>query len=141
MAVGGDRKSVAVLTFAVTEHDTAMALGSGDVRVLGTPRLLAWCEAATCAAVAEEIADGSGGGTGRETSVGTHVQLEHLAASPVGREVTVTATTAQAEGRLRRFAVTARQVDDGRLVARGEITRVIVDAERFHAGAGRSAQP
>ena len=42
----------ASLSFTVTDDDTAAALGSGSLAVLGTPRLLAWCEAATCAALA-----------------------------------------------------------------------------------------
>ncbi len=45
------------LSFTVTEQDTARALGSGDVEVLATPRLLAWCEAATCVVASEVIAD------------------------------------------------------------------------------------
>ena len=48
----------ATLSFTVTDADTALAVGSGDLPVLGTPRLLAWCEAATCAAV--EAVDGRG---------------------------------------------------------------------------------
>jgi predicted thioesterase len=112
------------LRFAVTEADTAVALGSGSLPVLGTPRLLAWCEAATCA----EIEPGLAGG---ETSVGTRVQLEHLAASPVGAEVEVTATTAYVDGRLHRFTVAARHTSDGKVVASGEVTRVVVDADRF----------
>ena len=131
----------AVLTFTVTEQDTAAALGSGDLPVLGTPRLLAWCEAATCAAIAEELAAGDPSRTGqsdRRSSVGTRVELDHLAASSVGQEVTVTATSASADGRKRRFAVTARHVKDGRLVASGEVTRVVVDADRFPARAADS---
>jgi fluoroacetyl-CoA thioesterase len=77
--------SSATLSFDVTEDDTASALGSGDVPALATPRLLAWCEAATCAAVATQLDDGS-------TSVGTRVQLEHLSATPVGGHLGVTAT-------------------------------------------------
>lgn len=116
----------ATLDFTVGEPDTAAALGSGDLPVLATPRLLAWCEAATCAAVAPALAEGS-------TSVGTRVDLEHLAASAVGSGVRVTARVAYVDGRLVRFAVTARSVDDGpgRLLASGEVTRVVVDAERF----------
>ena len=41
----------ATLTFTVGDDDTAEALGSGSLPVLGTPRLLAWCEAATCEAI------------------------------------------------------------------------------------------
>ena len=112
------------LTFTVGDEDTAVAVGSGSLPVLGTPRLLAWCEAATCAAVEGALAPG-------ETSVGTRVQLEHLAASPVGAEVEVTASTAYVDGRLHRFTVAARHVSDGKVVGSGEVTRVVVDAERF----------
>jgi len=117
---------VSTLLFTVTDEDTALAVGSGTLPVLGTPRLLAWCEAATCAEV--ESALGAG-----ETSVGTRVQLEHLAASPVGAELEVTATTAFVDGRLHRFAVAARHTADGKVVGSGEITRVVVDGERFVA--------
>ena len=78
----------ATLTFTVTADDTAIAVGSGSLPVLGTPRLLAWFEAATCAAIAADLGDG-------ETSVGTRVELEHLVAAPVGMDVTATATDAE----------------------------------------------
>jgi predicted thioesterase len=109
-------------TFTVADDDTAAALGSGDLPVLGTPRLLAWCEATTCAALAEEL-------TGAETSVGTRITLEHLAPSPVGREVAVAASVAHVDGRLVRFTVAA--TDAGKLVGSGEVTRVVVDRSRF----------
>ena len=118
----------ATLRFTVTDADTAAAVGSGTLPVLGTPRLLAWLEAATCAALEPTLAEG-------ETSVGTRVSVEHLAASPVGQGVEVTASTAYADGRLHRFTVAARNVSadgvPGRVVATGEVTRVVVDAERF----------
>lgn len=112
----------AALTFTVTDDDTALAVGSGSLAVLGTPRLLAWCEAVTCAAIEPTLAEGS-------TSVGTRVSLEHLAASKVGAEVVVTASSSYVDGRLVRFAVSAR--DGGKLVGNGEVTRVVVDAEKF----------
>lgn len=113
----------ATLRFTVTGDDTAEALGSGSLPVLGTPRLLAWCEAATCAALEGSLADGS-------TSVGTRVALEHQAASPVGQDVEVTASLAYVDGRLHRFTVAARHVG-GKVVGTGEVTRVVVDTERF----------
>ena len=113
----------ATLTFTVTDDDTAAALGSGDLAVLGTPRLLAWCEAATCAALAPELGDGA-------TSVGTRVSLEHLGASAVGQEVEVTASRTHVDGRLHKFTVAARHAD-GKVVGSGEVTRVVVDEERF----------
>jgi fluoroacetyl-CoA thioesterase len=114
----------ATCEFEVTEADTAAVLGSGDLAVLGTPRLLAWCEAATCAAVAPSLGSSS-------TSVGTRVSLEHLAASPVGERLQVEATVAYVDGRLVRFTVAASRLYDGRVVATGEVTRVVVDRDRF----------
>ena len=115
----------AVITRTVTDDDTAAAVGSGSLPVLGTPRLLAWCEAATCAAIDPTLEPGS-------TSVGTRVALEHRGASPVGQDVEVTASLAHADGRLHRFTVSARH-PGGKVVATGEITRVVVDAARFLA--------
>jgi predicted thioesterase len=114
----------ATLTFVVGDADTAAAVGSGSLPVLGTPRLLAWLEAATCACLDPLIPEGS-------TSVGTRVQVEHLAASAVGAVVEVSASSAYEDGRLHRFTVSARDTATGKVLAAGEITRVVVDAERF----------
>ena len=114
----------AILTFSVTDDDTAAAVGSGSLPVLGTPRLLAWCEAATCAAIDPSLPPG-------RTSVGTRAALDHLGASPIGQELEVTASSAYVDGRLHRFTVAARHLPDGKVVASGEITRVVVDAEKF----------
>ena len=115
------------LRFHVTDDDTASALGSGSLPVLATPRLLAWCEAATCAALEPSLTAGA-------TSVGTRVTLEHLSASPVGAELEISAASAYVDGRLHRFTVAARHVGPkglGRVVATGEVTRVVVDSARF----------
>ncbi len=109
-------------TFTVAAADTAEALGSGSLPVLATPRLLAWCEAVTCAAIDPTLDAG-------QTSVGTRVSLEHVAASAVGAEVTVNASPSYVDGRLVRFTVAARE--GAKLVGTGEVTRVVVDAERF----------
>jgi predicted thioesterase len=119
----------ASLDFTVGEEDTALAVGSGSLPVLGTPRLLAWCEAATCAALEPHLEAG-------ETSVGTRIELEHLAASGIDDRLQVTARVVYSDGRLRRFAIAARQLSDGvpgRLLGSGEVTRVVVDADRFLA--------
>ncbi len=113
----------ATVTFTVTDDDTAATLGSGSLPVLGTPRLLAWAEAATCAAIEPALPEGG-------TSVGTRISLEHLAASPVGTRVEITAESAYVDGRLHRFTVAARHTD-GKLVGTGEVTRVVVDIEKF----------
>lgn len=122
--------TTATLTFTVGPDDTAEAVGSGSLPVLGTPRLLAWCEAATCAALESSLSEG-------ETSVGTRVALEHLAPSAVGQEVEVTASLSHEDGRLVRFTIGARNVG-GKPVASGEVTRVVVDAERFMSRVGGS---
>jgi fluoroacetyl-CoA thioesterase len=116
----------AALAFTVGAAQTAAAVGSGSLPVLGTPYLLAWCEAATCAALEPALAAG-------ETSVGTRVELEHTRASGVGTALEVTATPIYRDGRLHRFSVLAREADGGRVVGTGEVTRVVVDAERFLA--------
>ncbi|AWB91562.1 thioesterase family protein [Aeromicrobium chenweiae] len=111
----------ASVTHTVTTADTAAALGSGDLDVLATPRVLAWLEEATCAALDLPV---------DRTSVGTRVEIEHLAASPVGAEVTATATVVHTDGRLIRFQVVAQDAS-GALLASGEVRRVVVDRERF----------
>ena len=124
---GGMAELSATRTFTVTAADTAEAVGSGSLPVLGTPRLLAWCEAVTCDAIEPLLGEG-------RTSVGTRVQLDHVAASTVGAEVEVTATSVYAEPKLVRFNVSARM--GTKLVGTGEVTRVVVDAERFLARLG-----
>ena len=120
----------ATLGFTVTDADTAAAVGSGSLPVLGTPRLLAWCEAATCAAIDPTLPEGS-------TSVGTRVELEHRAASPVGAEVRVTASASYVDGRLHRFTVVAHHTVAGagagaeKVIGTAEITRLVVDAATF----------
>jgi predicted thioesterase len=118
-----DVRSSATLHFTVGEEDTAAAVGSGSLAVLGTPRLLAWVEAATCAALAGELPPG-------RTSVGSRVQLEHRTPSRVGEQVTVTAVLQHRDGRLIRFEVVA---EDSRatVVGHAEVTRVVVDVDRF----------
>ena len=110
----------------VTEADTAQALGSGDVPVLATPRVVAWMEAATVAAAAPLLREG-------QTTVGTAVRVRHRRASAVGDAVDVTADPpAGAGGGRLTFAV--RAVDGaGRLVADGEVDRAVVERRAFLA--------
>ena len=117
----------ATLEFTVTEDDTALALGSGEPRRCW-PRRGCWPGARRPPArrVDGALAD-------EQTSVGTRVQLEHVGASAVGAAVRVTATVAYVDGRLVRFEVVAEQAPDDKVVAHGEVTRVVVDRERFLA--------
>lgn len=109
-------------TLVVGEHDTAIALGSGSVPVLATPRVVALCEAATCAALEGRLSEGS-------TSVGVRVSLDHLRPTPVGGEVSAIATVAEVAGRRITFEVRAEDASGS--IATGLVERVVVDVTRF----------
>ena len=109
-------------TLLVEEADTAIEIGSGDVPVLATPRVIALAEQAAVEALAGSLAPGT-------TSVGYEVQLAHLAPTPVGGKVTAEATLETVDGKRLTFRVA---VSDARgLVAAGRVTRVIVARDRF----------
>jgi fluoroacetyl-CoA thioesterase len=109
--------------FEVSEADIATTLGTGDVPVLATSRLVTWMEATTVEAAAPLLNTG-------QTSVGIAVRITHRRPTPLGRGVDITAEpSAPADGRVT-FSV--RAVDDsGELVGKGEIDRAIVDREDF----------
>jgi predicted thioesterase len=109
--------------------DTARALGSGDVDVLGTPRLVALFEQATCNALAGALDPG-------QTTVGMRVQIDHLQPTSIGDEVVVEAYLERIEGR--RITFTATASDSGGLIAAGKVTRVVVDVERFMDKCGKA---
>lgn len=106
----------------VGHEQTAEALGSGDVPVLGTPALLALAESACVEAIADDLPDG-------ETSVGTWAEIEHLKATPIGRTVCAHATLIGHHGRRLEFKVSVEQ--DGEPVAKISHRRVLVDRARF----------
>jgi len=112
----------AKLELQVTDSDTAVALRSGDVPVLGTPRLVALIEEAAIKALERDLKPG-------ETSVGMRVQLDHLQPTAVGSRVTADAVLEKVEGRRLTFTVTV--ADACGLVAAGKVTRVVVDREHF----------
>jgi len=106
----------------VADADTARALKSGEVDVLGTPRLIALVEEASVAAVAELLPAG-------HTTVGMRVQVDHLAPTNVGSSVAAEATLEKVEGRRLTFTVSVS--DHCGLVAAGKVTRVIVETAHF----------
>ncbi len=114
--------SSATVVFEVDEDSTAEALGSGDVPVLGTPKVVALVEQAAVAALSGSLHDGS-------TTVGTNVTLDHVAPTTVGAVVEAVATVIAVDGRLVTFAVAVTH--EGSPVARGTHTRVIVDRSKF----------
>jgi fluoroacetyl-CoA thioesterase len=112
----------------VSEAMTAVALGSGDVPVLGTPAVLALAERAACSAIEGHLGEG-------ETSVGSHVDLSHLAPTPVGARVKATARLTDADGRKLTFEFSVR--DGSGEVARGTHQRVVVDRGGFLESANK----
>ena len=111
----------AQMSFEVTQSDTAAAVGSGTVAVLGTPVVVAWLEAATL-----QVVEMPAGGL----SLGVHIDVAHVAASAVGETITAQATLREVDGLRMTFAVEARN-EAGAQVAHGTIARVAVDRERF----------
>ncbi len=112
----------ATVELTVGDDDTAIAVGSGDVPVLATPRVVALVEEATVAAVTPVLDTG-------ETTVGTRVEIDHLLPTPVGATVHAEARLVTVRRHRLRFAVEVRE--GTKLVARGTVTRAVVDRERF----------
>ena len=110
-------------TLLVGEENLACSMGSGSLRVLATPAVVALMENAA-ASLAQEVL-----GNDALTTVGTMISIEHVSPTPVGAEVTATATLLEQDGRIFRFEVTAS--DKKGEIARGTHTRVSVKAEKF----------
>lgn len=123
--MGLERGLSAEVERRVGADDLASALGSGGMGVLGTPALVALCEAAAYLAVAPVLEEG-------QSSVGTRIDLEHLAPTPPGLIVHARATLVAIQGRRLQFEIEAW--DERRPVGRGTHERVVVEVARFLAG-------
>lgn len=115
----------ATVELTVGEDDTARAMGSGDVPVLASPRLVALAEQASVRAIAQCLPEG-------KTSVGAWVELDHLEPTPVGRTVIAESTLLGVHGRRLEFTVVVREGDQE--VAHVRHRRVLVHRDRFLAG-------
>jgi predicted thioesterase len=114
-------KSATVFT-AVSDKNTAKAVGSGSLDVFSTPMMIALMEQAACECLNDSLESG-------QTSVGTKINIEHLAASPLGATISASAVIESTEGRRIEFSVTA---DCGDIqIGKGTHSRVIVDSKRF----------
>jgi predicted thioesterase len=116
----------AEVVHVVTDADTAASMHSGDVPVLGTPRVVSLCEEASIEALAGLL-------TESQTSVGTRVEIAHLAPVAVGSTVRAAANLERSEGRRLIFSVSV--TDACGLVAAGKVTRVVVERDHFVAKA------
>ena len=110
----------------VTDGMTAASLRSGDLPVLGTPRLVGLMEEAACTALLGRIPPAF-------TTVGTRVDVQHRAPSPVGADVVAHAQVVDAAGTRVTFSVWAEHEYEGRVVeiGRGTHVRVVVDRDGF----------
>jgi predicted thioesterase len=108
----------------VGSNDTALRVGSGKIAVLATPVMINLIEEAALAAIEDALPDGM-------QSLGTHLDVSHVAATPVGMSVTAEARVTSVDGRKVEFEVRAEDEDD--LIGEGRHTRVIVSAEKFKA--------
>lgn len=108
----------------VGNENTAIALGSGDMPVLATPAMMALMENAAMLAVAPALEEG-------DTTVGGHIESSHLRPTPVGAEVSATATLEKVEGRKLYFNIIAHQGDV--VIGEGTHLRFIVSREKFLA--------
>jgi predicted thioesterase len=114
--------SAAEVTLVVGEEDTAIALGSGDVPVLATPRLLALAEQAAVAAIANQLMPS-------QTSVGIHAEIHHVKATRVGQTVVVRSEVLDVNDRGLTFEFSVTEGSE--TVAYGSHKRVLVERDRF----------
>lgn len=108
----------------VTAHNTAIAMGSGDLSVLATPAMIALMERAAAEVAAKMCEVG-------QTTVGTRVNIEHKRATPIGAEVHAVAELISQDGRRLTFRVVA--MDEKGEIGSGDHDRFIVDREKFMA--------
>jgi len=115
----------------VGEQHTAPKVGSGRIRVLATPVMINLIEAAALAAVEQSLPE-------RHQSLGTRLDVTHIAATPVGMRVRATAEVVRVEGRTVHFKVRAE--DERELIGQGTHERVVVNVERFEARVAEKAR-
>ncbi|MEN4012895.1 MAG: thioesterase family protein [Chloroflexota bacterium] len=114
----------AEITLTVQESDTARyAAGESYPPVLSTPRVIGYLERAAHQAIQPHLAAGQG-------SVGTAVNIRHLAATPVGMTVRFFALLQEVDGRRLRFSVEAW--DEVEKIASGEHERFVITQNRFN---------
>jgi len=109
-------------SLVVADEHTAAHFGAGGVRVFGTPMMIGLMENAAFSAVQALLSEG-------QTTVGTRVDVRHLAATPLGMRVTATAELIRVNGRLLLFRVEAR--DERELIGEGQHERALITLDRF----------
>jgi fluoroacetyl-CoA thioesterase len=113
---------VGTYSIVVADQHTAPFVGSGKVRVLATPVMINLFEAAALACCEQHLPEG-------HQSLGIHLDVRHIAATPVGMRVTASAELVKIDGRTLSFRVEAH--DERELIGDGLHERVVVNVERF----------
>jgi predicted thioesterase len=111
-----------VAEMVVGEQHTAPRIGSGRIRVLATPVMIQLIESAALAAVEQSLPE-------EHQSLGTHLDITHIAATPVGMRVRATAEVIRVDGRT--IYLKVRAEDERELIGEGTHERVVVNLERF----------
>jgi fluoroacetyl-CoA thioesterase len=109
-------------TFTVEERQLASHLGSGSIRVLATPAMIALMEKTSLDLLAQQLPSG-------QTSVGARVDVRHLAPTPLGMQVRIRAEILSIDGILVKFKVEAWDAQE--LVGEGIHLRAVIDEARF----------
>ena len=112
------------VTIKVEEKDTAASYGSGTLAVLATPRMIALMEESAYKCIDKYLEEG-------QSSVGTYLDVKHLAATPVGMEVYAESELTEVDGRRVVFSVKA--YDEKGLIGEGKHERFVVLSEKFVA--------
>ena len=115
-----------MLKDVVTEDKTAKTLGSGSLAVYGTPAMILLVEKAAVALLEGRLEEGM-------TSVGTRLNVEHLAPTPVGGKVTCAVTLVEIAERKLTFRVLVE--DQSGIIGKGLHERYLVEADRFQVRA------
>ena len=123
---------VGVIEVVVQPADTADALGNKGVHVLATPRLVGLLELAAIRAVEAQLPAGAG-------TVGTGIDIRHLAATPVGMRATIRATLREVDGR--RFVFDIEGHDEAERIVEGTHERFQIDQARFLARIAAKGRP
>lgn len=110
----------------VTEEKTAKAMGSGELNVFATPAMIALMENTACTSVAAQLEPGQG-------TVGTLMNVQHVAATPVGMKVVCETELVEIDRRRLMFRVKAS--DEAGLIGEGTHERFIVDNTKFQSRA------
>ena len=115
-----------VAEMIVTDDKAAAAIGSGSVRVFATPWMIAMMELSACNALAPYYEEG-------QSSVGTHLDVSHDAATPVGMKVRAEAEVIEVDRR--RIVLSVAAYDEMGLIGKGRHERFLIDAKKFIAKA------